>query len=267
MKADWRLLSASPWASIVFSEFPENILPVPGHFAQDITEYRRWLQKQIRQFGVEEVVLDTFPCGLLGEWNLGSGFPGKKLVYTYIARALRWEAYRKLMKSPPFFQKSYRVEPLEAAQESFIKQNSGEVADLVLDLPLGHLPLPVKDGLLRLQAQQEELWLIVHSGSQEEIATLVAYAQDCARIEQKNPVYWLVSPQDSLQVSTKTLKHISLYPAHKIFPWASCVFTGGGFNCMWEASQYPLSHKAYPFARRYDDQFARVARFREGFNL
>ncbi len=263
----WCLMTASPWAHFVFPEHLDKIIHVPANYAQQVADYQGWLKGQIHGLEIREVIIDTFPCGLLGEWNLDQNFPGKKLSYTYLARALKWNAYQELITHPPYFRLSYRLENLCTDQEDFIGANSLEQKNLPLELAQAYLSKDDETKLRELARASDELWLIVHSGPKEEVLTLLDYALDCARMENKKPQIALICPSDLSLASDVKLIQLKIYPAHLCLSWAQRVFTGGGFNCMWEVAQYPIMHYPYPFLRRYDDQFRRVQGYRKQAKL
>ncbi len=54
-------------------------------------------------------------------------------------------------------------------------------------------------------------------------------------------------------------------PARRARPYAQLtarLITAAGFNIMRQAAPYRAQHRPLPFSRRFDDQFARVARWR-----
>src|SRR5204863_1331180 len=84
--------------------------------------------------------------------------------------------------------------------------------------------------------------LVVHSEPHER-EELLAYAREVCRAEGvADPI---VSPD--------------VYPATLIAANATRIFTGGGFNAMRQFG-HDRRHRPLPFERRFDDQYARVAR-------
>lgn len=60
-----KVLTASPFAQNYFSDLPTLLLP--SHLAQNLEFYQIWLEQQFRKYHFEQVWVDSFPCGVLGE--------------------------------------------------------------------------------------------------------------------------------------------------------------------------------------------------------
>jgi hypothetical protein len=178
-----------------------------------------------------DLILDTFPAGLLGEIEGG--------VVDYVARYVRWDRYN-LPPNPPHIRRAYVLEPLHLEQERYVRDRAETIIeDLVLsDPPAAPQPLP---DLPRRYV------LVVHSDPNER-EELLAYAREVCREEGVNDP--IVAPD--------------VYPATLIAPNATRIFTGGGFNAMRQFGGDPR-HRPLPFERRFDDQYGRVARFRNPF--
>jgi hypothetical protein len=236
-----------------------EVVAIPPALAHDPAAYRRWLIAEIGRLAPEEIYIDTFPAGILGEF---AGFPflGETRLH-HVARLLRWSAYAALDASPPpSFTTTWRVEPLDPAQELAL----GEVSSAMLSLELRdppHEPLP--DAIHSfLDDDPAPLWLVVHSEPGEEIAELLAYAHDLAAAERAHPRIVLVT-RSSPHGLSPSIPVLDLYPATSLFPHAAMIITGCGFNAMRQTLPYRERHRFLPFPRRYDDQFLRAARRRE----
>ena len=143
----------------------------------------------------------------------------------YVARLLRWDAYRAVVPFElPHIETTYVVEELTHAP-------FGNVVPLDLSLPLVE------------EVEEEGYWLVVHSGPEEEVRELVAYARE------------LGAPKQVIVAGT--------YPAAHLFPAAAKIVTAAGFNVMLETEQWRAKHVVVPFARRFDDQFVRASRRRK----
>ena len=175
-----------------------------------------------------DLILDTFPAGLFGEIEGG--------VVDYVARYVRWDRYA-LPANPPQIRRAYVLEPLHPEQERYVRDRAETIIeDLVLfDPPAAPQPLPDLPG---------RYVLVVHSDPNER-EELLAYAREVCREEGVHDP--IVAPD--------------VYPATLIAPNATRVFTGGGFNAMRQFGRDPR-HRPLPFDRRFDDQYGRVARFR-----
>ena len=173
-----------------------------------------------------DLILDTFPAGLFGEIEGG--------VVDYVARYVRWERYA-LPPNPPRIRRAYVLEPLHPAQEAYVREHADEIVPLDLDDPPAiAAPPPMPSSYV----------LVVHSNADER-EELLAYARDvCAEEGVADPI---VAPD--------------VYPATLVAANATRIFTGGGFNAMRQFGGDPR-HRPLPFERKFDDQYARVARFR-----
>ena len=174
------------------------------------------------------LVLDTFPAGLFGEIEGG--------VVDYVARYVRWERY-VLPPNPPRIGRAYILEPLHPAQEHYVRTHA---EDVVEDFELRDPPCYG----LEVGQLPPRYVLVVHSQAAER-DELLAYAGEVCREERINDP--IIAPD--------------VYPATLLASKATRIFTGGGFNAMRQFGRDPR-HRALPFDRRFDDQYARVARFR-----
>ncbi|MDL4820392.1 hypothetical protein [Actinomadura opuntiae] len=194
----------------------------------------------------DELVVDAFPAGLEGELTqLPSG-----IRVTQLARLLRWDAYRPLLPArPPRFDRTFVLEPLHTAHETYLRAVSGEIAPLALADPPSE-PLDVHG------------WIIVHSGPEAETLELLAYAQDMAAMEGADPPLTLVSPHrpDGLPAG---VAHLDIYPACPPGPGVERIVTAAGFNAVRQFAPWRDRHRMLPFPRSLDDQFARAARARK----
>lgn len=85
--------------------------------------------------------------------------------------------------------------------------------------------------------------LVVHSGTQDEIDTLIAHAPGR---------YTVISPWPGAA---------EYYPASQLYERASHIITGAGYNSMAELLGMRDRHTAVAFERRHDDQHARLREF------
>lgn len=220
------LVSDSPFASRVVPEWP--VVP------------------SLSEVDADEVWIDAFPAGIHGELEVPEG--GFRVVH--LARLLRWPVYEKLLPAVrPRIDVTYVCEPLSHAHETYLREISGEVKTLELVDPPALADIEI-DG-----------WLIVHSGPDDEIRELVAYAADMAAAEGVRPRFTLVAPRrpDGLAVD---VVHHDVYPAWPLGARAERIVTAGGFNAVRQFAPWRERHRIMPFPRRLDDQFARAARVR-----
>jgi hypothetical protein len=205
------LLTASRFGADPRVTGPHRALKVPRRLGHDREAFRAWLAPLLRE--ADELIVDTFPGGILGEL-CGIELPPARLV----ARRLRWEVYERRLRGPlPHYAVTYEVEPLGVGEP--------------LELPRAAVGEPLAD---------EPHWLVVHSGPQSEMDTLIARASGA-------PKLIVVSP----------LAH-DVYPVEPHLAHAERIVSGAGFNIVHEAAPYRARHVIHPFPRRLDDQFARA---------
>ncbi|HVG22801.1 MAG TPA: hypothetical protein VND45_01495 [Thermoanaerobaculia bacterium] len=213
---DATIVTASPFAERVCGARP--FLRVPRELERDRVAHRDW----IRGLGAERILADAFPGGIHGE------LCGLDVPVDYVARLLRWDAYRAAVPyALPQIATTYVVEELTHAPP-------GNATALDLSLPR----VPV--------VNEEAYWLVVHSGPEEEVRELVAYARE------------LGAPRDLRVISGG-----EVWPATPLFPAAAKIITAAGFNVVLETEQWRGKHVAVPFPRRFDDQFARARRLKK----
>jgi hypothetical protein len=207
-------------------------LVVPDALRHDRKRYREWL----RALGAERIIIDTFPAGLFHEFD---DFEG---TFDYVARYLTWPRYAPML-NPPRFETTYVLEPLHEDQERFIVAQSTRIdrAPKLIDPDRG------------VSVDRANYTLVIHSGDADEVNELIDYAQRLG----DEPV--LVATRSTIARTDVTV--INAYPATALAERAQRIITGAGFNCMRQFGGDPRHH-AIPFARRFDDQFLRAARYR-----
>lgn len=225
------LATASPHAERVCGITP--FVRVPRELERDRVAHRDW----VRSLGAERILADTFPGGIQGE------LCELDVPIDYVARLLKWDAYREAVPFPlPRIQTTYVIEephPSMAAEPWRADFSDGfrtaRVVPLDLSLPLAE------------EGEEEDHWLVVHSGPEDEVRELVAYANELRSFETRRPEVRVVSGCD-------------VWPASPLFPAAAKIITAAGFNVMLETEQWRAKHVVVPFARRFDDQFVRASR-------
>jgi hypothetical protein len=127
------------------------VIHVPRRLGHDRAEFRAWLARPLA--GAEELIVDSFPGGILGEL-CGLALPPAR----YVARRLNWPAYADRLDGPlPQFAATYQLEPVAHAL--------CDPQPLALALPEAGAPLSGKPHTL-----------VVHSGPDHEIDQLRARA-------------------------------------------------------------------------------------------
>ncbi|HEV2720003.1 MAG TPA: hypothetical protein VG323_08295 [Thermoanaerobaculia bacterium] len=185
----------------------------------------------LRGLEPERIIADAFPLGLFGELA-EAGVP-----LDYVARLLRWDEYRRCVPHPlPRFGTTYVVEPVrhEVPCEQTIE-------------------LDLHGDRQECLSSTFPYWLVVHSGPEQEVRDLVAYAEELQRIERDTTPIVVVS-QCGIG--------IDVVPASSLFAGAARIISAAGFNVMLETEPYRDKHHVVPMPRRFDDQFARAARRR-----
>jgi len=251
------MMTASRFAADRRVSGENRIVAIPSELAGDRAGYRRWLIEAIDRLAPEAIYLDAFPAGILGEF---AGFPFPPNVPLYhVARILRWDAYRPLPEGAlPLFDATYVTEPLASPHEEAVAARSGSM------LPIDLIDPPVEAGLPPIvtdEARNAPLWLVVHSGPDDEIGELLDYASQSAGAEGIEPRIVLVAPSSPAGASG-AISRIDFYPARLLFPHADRIITGCGFNAMRQTLPWRSRHRFIPFPRRYDDQYLRAARRR-----
>ena len=205
------IATASPYADRVCKSF----LRVPRELDGDVAGHRAWL----RELRPDQIIADTFPGGIQGE------LCGLDVPIDYVARLLRWDAYRAAVPFElPRIGTTYVVE--ELTHSPF-----GNV--VLLDLRPAEVEVVAED----------DYWLVVHSGPDDEVRELVEFAKAFGKPKR-----------------LEVVSHADVWPASTLFPAAAKIVTAAGFNVMLETEQWRAKHVVVPFARRYDDQFVRAAR-------
>lgn len=193
--------------------------------------------------GAERMIVDTFPCGIQGELSaLDADIP-----MDLVARRVRWRAYRSAMPMPmPRFEKVWCVEELEPEQRASFSA------------PVVPLSWSVSDAAVPL----EPYWLVVHSGPEEEVSELVGYAEELRRREASPPEQILVATRCAVPLPPG-FAIIDAYPVEPLFAAAAHIISAAGFNVMHETAPWRDKHHAVPFARKFDDQYWRLAQRRD----
>lgn len=237
-----------------------QFLQVPNHLGQQPRAYHKWLSELIEKYKIQEVFLDSFPLGIVGEWVPFLHYPD--LTFHYIARLLRWGLYAsQFLTTPPSFQTTWILEKLKPDQLSFIQASSVAMEEISLQYPQSEQSLPLSlESYLQATSQ---LWLIVHSGPEKEIEALLHYARRQSHLEKKNPQFLVINPGIPPPILREEVFWENFYPARALYPRVDRIFTAAGFNCIQETRPFAHKHQCLPFSRKYDDQFFRWAREKE----
>jgi hypothetical protein len=225
------LLTASRFAGDprVTGELP--VLRVPRNLGHDRRRFRDWLEGALAALRPAELIVDSFPGGILGEL-CGMTLPPAR----HVARRLRWEVYAQRLTGPlPRYDVNYELEPLSAEHARALV---GPVERL--GLPIAPAGAPLLD---------EPHWVVVHSGPNHELERLLAHTADAPRIV-------VVSPRRPARLPERA-QWRDVYPVAPHLAHAQGIVTAAGFNLMQETAHLRDRHTFVAFERALDDQFAR----------
>ena len=239
------LLSNSAYARSPFIPEKLKVIPLQNSQTINLVTYQQLLLQIIREFEIQEVFLDAFPTGILGEWNNFKSY--QSLTFNYVARILQWSIYsQKHLYHPPYFQNTYVLEPLQEKHQSFIQNNSKEVHHHQLTYP-DHTPPPTILSLIhKLKKDHEEIWLLTHSEPDSEIEQLYQYAKDTVQLQQVNAKFLLLT-QGSFYPS-ESIHRSDIYPVYPVFSYVDKIVSAGGFNTVHQASFCRQKHFNHAFS-------------------
>lgn len=235
----------------------------------DKSSLQKWLKENLRQEKPQQLIVDAFPGGILGEL---CGMPELAAIEcTYLARILRLERYlpRLEQSALPHFARIFRLETLKNDHENFIQGLGGLISDIELFDP----PEPESDmnrpDISHLPASGFDL--IVHSGSEKEVLQLLRFALETAALRNRSSEVVLAcpgpapapAPASASAILPAGAQHINIYPAGTIIHRAGQVFSGAGFNIMRQMKHTNTPHHVLPFERALDDQFFRAAHYKK----
>lgn len=246
-----------------------NLVSPPDTFSTHRDELRDWVYAQLLRYQPRIFCVDTFPGGLLGELcEIPSQLNLPTMEWHWVARALKWDTYSQVLPGRlPKFDRLFSVEPLPEEQVQSMKDSFGLWESLKLKPPSVHQPpLGFHELLRRWASLENPIWLLVHTGSDSEWKELFDYAFACAKMESIVPHWAAVMPENSADFMNwersrpQKVEVVNLSPSVFLFPFVDKIFSGGGFNVMLETERFRYKHRPLPFPRRFDDQFARIAR-------
>jgi hypothetical protein len=216
------------------------LIEIPRALEGDVTAHRAWLRTIARDY--DRLIVDTFPAGIQGEL---SGFAD--LPLDFVGRLLRVDEYRRATNDAPWpsFETAYVVE------EGAPAVTCARVVQLDL---AGPQPM---SGAPDVHAPRG-YWLIVHSGPAEEVQELINYAVALREVERSKTKVLVATACDVAMPEDFT--RVDAFPATPLFAAAARIVSAAGFNVMLETEPWRDKHVVLPFARRFDDQFARAAR-------
>jgi len=239
---------------------PNELVIVPTAWSNSSEKLISFLADYIELNRVEQVFVDTFPLGIVGE--LWPGFDTLNIELVYVARYLNWPRYADAVElsgklEALHFDKCLVVDHLHTQQIEFIDSCCESRQEQKLD----HVHNPT-DASGVSEETSDGKWLIAHSKPVNELSELLAYTRDIASIEGESPNFLVctaVAKSDlSAEFYADDVEIVSHYPVSVLFDRASRLITACGYNIMNETVPYAGKHHFLPFARRYDDQFLRA---------
>jgi hypothetical protein len=240
------VLTASPFAGDprVCDGLP--VVRVPPRLGHDRGVFRGWLSQLLAELGPDELIVDSFPGGILGEL-CGIAVPRAR----HVARRLRWGAYaQRLDGRLPRYEITHVLEPLDRHHVAALEGYSRGVEPF-------ELPAPFATGE-SLPLSEKPHWLVVHSGPEAEVAELVQRAADLRWAARASVQIIVVSPSRPSRLPGDS-DWRDIYPVAPFLPHAQRILTAAGFNVMHETVQLGDRHHFFPYPRALDDQFARAA--------
>jgi len=234
------LISASQQFDYV--DFPGNVSyhKLADELSSNIDELQKYLQQLILSVKPKEIIIDSFPSGIKGELN---NLPVlKDMNTTLIARSLRWQTYKKHCDlSNITFDRVLTIEPLETDYLQYLSGISTTILNFSLDdycTQSGSIMQLKNLGI----TDDMPLWIVTHSGPQEEVIELLNYTNDMMEVEKVNPRVLLISPLKPEHAIK--YYHAAVFPACPYFDYADRIITGCGFNSMQETRKYRIARAA-----------------------
>lgn len=251
--ARWTLQVEEPTVVVVSDpDLPEALVPgcsllSPPAAVRSRVELRLWLSELLAELAPDEVWVDAFPVGVLGELTHDL-FGGRPL--RHLARRLRWDSYvRRLSIHPPRYDTVWVTEELEPAHCAWLAADSGTLTPLELSDP------PLDPGPAAAVELPDDVWLVIHSGPLQEVAQLVAVARAYAA----GPIV-IVAPGEGLRLPG-VHGWLHVIPAAPLAqrPEVAGVVTAGGTASLRQYRQLGNRHIVVPLRRPLDDQAWRAA--------
>lgn len=224
-----------------------QVVKIPLQVFENVKLLSEWIKNWVEKYRPAQIFLDTFPAGIMGEWNQVTGAFSRH----YVGRYLDMNQYAYPTNIP--FSSVYPLEHWHAKQHQV--KDGAEVKSILLTYPPARICREAERKLNPAPARP--LWLVIHSEPVEEVRLLVKQAQEEARLEGANPEVRICSQQDM-----PGYPGFRAVPSYPFFHRASRIYSGCGFNTCQQIKSYQGQWRAIPFPRRFDDQALRLIRFR-----
>ncbi len=248
------LLTAVDIEKLCQIEIPaEKIIVMPWELAENRLAFTDWVHQQITNEKPDKLIVDSFPGGIMGEL---CGFDYLKgVACEYIVRILKLDVYcRRLRSELPVFSRFWQVEKLGKQQDRWLKEYAEFCGAPVVDLDLVY----PETGADRDFAIDNDFWLIIHSGNENELLVLLKEAQKVAKKIGITPEYIVIGQCIRPDYLPAEIKYYSVYPVSSLLEKADKVFSGAGFNLVTQMKAMRNKHICIPFHRALDDQQLRI---------
>ncbi len=245
LNEDLKVLTANKMALQIFN--PDQV-----HFIEpDLCSGKTMLAKQLllffRENPCDQLFVDVFPNGILGELNLIFNKP--QSVF-YVGRRMKWANYALKNFEGVSFKKSILLERLEPLHLQFISERSQDLE--YWELQNDYLPVA---GIGHDSLNTNGYWLIVHSFKREEVYELIQLALvDKKKIQSSLSVYVITDIEFNAPPGVVVFRSLE---AWKYFKNATRIYSAAGFNSLHLLAPYKEKVVCRPFLRTYDDQFWR----------
>ena len=238
---------------VLLNCFAKDVFVLPDNLATNKEGLRNWLYEIIKRISPDRFIVDAFPGGILGELVDFRELDDIKIEY--IARILKLETYNKRLNGRlPKISKIWQVEKFGEEQSIWLKNLANEnkigIDKLRLDYPDFNNDFSI--------SLPQDCWLIVHSGSEQEVLELYEYASDVAMVENLSPSFVVVGQVSRPEFLPNEIPYYSVYPVTGLLKKASRVISGAGFNIIQQMALMREKHMALPFERPLDDQTLRL---------
>lgn len=242
----YKIITANPKARNFFPK--DQTIMISADKSTTKTQLGELIQKACSNYGFEELYIDVFPCGIMGELTADTISHQKAHC---LARHMDWETYDEVIDNVPSFETTFCFESLSSDHLQFINTHSKQIRNAELKYSL---PSQVDHKILKAE---KPIWLIVHTTNREELNMLIDHALDVANIRKTNPQLVVLS-----DIAIELPNEAVLIHDHRAidwFPHAEKIFSAAGFNTWHQLRPWRSKHICIPFKRRYDDQFWRAS--------
>lgn len=242
------IIASSPFArdSRVIDQRHKILIP-PFRAARTRDDLVVWLQQVIDEIKPDQVYIDAFPAGILGE--LSQVVFSSHTELFLLARIIKWPVYKE--RIPVFnlsFKKVFRLETLNSEYELFLRDHCLTMQDMTLQRP------QINQDFSQIP---QDCWLVIHSGPDSELETLLKTVSADLEQQSAKPEVVVIYPGRRPEFVPESFSFYSFYPVFSAYPRAARVYSAAGFNMVEQMRPFRSRHYVMPFDRILDDQFER----------